>query len=108
MRQQYGLRIQSEEFASMGWDEFADLLAGLGADTPLASVVQTRLETDRDRIRAMTPGQRRMRSDWQRKRASKMPKKETEAFMRQMQDGLARMFGGQDAGDQRGSGCSRP
>ena len=55
MRQQYGLRIQSDEFASMGWDEFADLLSGLNDETPLVKVAMIRTETDRERIRAMTP-----------------------------------------------------
>ena len=35
MRQQYGLRIKSEEFDGMAWDEFADLLLGLNESTPL-------------------------------------------------------------------------
>ena len=78
----------------MGWDEFADLLAGLGPETPLASVVRTRLEVDPDRIRVMTPGQRRTRAEWQRKRARNRPQEETEAFLRKIQEGFSRMFGG--------------
>lgn len=78
----------------MSWDEFADLLAGLNNETPLAAVIRIRLENDPERLKAMTPAQRRMRSEWQRVRAGKRPQSETDAFLRQMQEGLARMFGG--------------
>ena len=78
----------------MGWDEFCDLLSGLNDETPLVKVALIRTETDPERIRAMTPEQRRMRAEWQRRRAGGRTEKETQAFLRQMQDGLARMFGG--------------
>lgn len=95
MRQQYGLRIQSDEFASMGWDEFADLLSGLNDETPLVKVAMIRTEMDRERIRAMTPEQRRMRADWQRARAKKRPKAEVDAFLRMMQEAFKSAYGQQ-------------
>lgn len=93
MRQQYGLRIQSEEFRGMSWDEFSDLLSGLNEQTPLVRVAQIRLETDPEKVRGMTPEQRAMRSDWQRKRALKRPRREVEAFLSSMQKALEKSFG---------------
>ena len=93
MRQQYGLRIRSTEFASMPWDEFADLLAGLNEDTPLVKVARIRTESDPERIRAMTPEQRRMRSEWQRGRAKRRSRQETLAFVAMMQAAFAGSYG---------------
>lgn len=93
MRQQYGLRIQSDEFRGMSWDEFADLLSGLNEQTPLVRVAQIRTETDPERIRAMTPEQRAMRSEWQRRRALRRPKAEVEEFLTSMEEALSRSFG---------------
>lgn len=92
MRMQYGLRIRSDEFAAMPWDEFADLLSGLGEQTPLVRVAQIRTETDSERIRAMTPEQRRMRADWQRRRAARRTPAETEAFVSMLQAAVAEAF----------------
>ena len=78
----------------MAWDEFSDLLAGLNEGTPLVRVAQIRTETDRDAIAQMTPAQRRMRMEWQRRNAMKRPQSETEAFIADMQKALAGMFGG--------------
>lgn len=93
MRQQYGLRIQSDEFASMGWDEFCDLLSGLNDDTPLVKVARIRTESDPERIRAMTPEQRRMRAEWQRGRAKRRTEQETLAFVAMMQAAFASAYG---------------
>lgn len=97
MRQQYGLRIQSAEFAEMGWDEFADLLSGLNEQTPLVRVAMMRTEGDPERIRAMTPEQRRMRSEWQRRRAAMRTEEETDAFLAMMQGAFASMYGSKEA-----------
>lgn len=93
VRQQYGLRVQSEEFASMSWDEFADLLSGLSEDTPLAKVATVRTETDRERVRRMTPAQRRMRAEWRRRRAEQADARDRDAFVSMMQAAFARAFG---------------
>lgn len=93
MRQQYGLRIRGEEFASMSWDEFADLLSGLGEDTPLVRVAQIRTESDPERIRAMSPAQRAMRSAWQRRSAMRKSSEDVEAFLGTVQTALSGLFG---------------
>ena len=93
MRQQYGLRIRSDEFAEMGWDEFRDLLCGLNEETPLARVAMIRTEGDPERIRALTPDQRRMRAEWQARRAHRRTQEETEAFLAMIQGAFAGAFG---------------
>ena len=93
MRQQYGLRVRSDEFARMSWDEFADLLAGLNEDTPLVRVAMIRTERDPERVRAMTPDQRAMRAEWQRGRAARRPRADTDAFVAQIQAAFAAAFG---------------
>ena len=92
MRQQYGLRIQGEEFATMGWDEFHDLVAGLNEQTPLVRVAQIRTESDPERIKQLTPEQRAMRTEWQRRRALGKSDEETKAFLDQMADTFSRLF----------------
>ena len=86
--------MNSDEFRAMPWGEFCDLMTGIGDDTPLGRVVRIRTETDREAIRNMTPGQRRMRADWQRQRAEARTKDERATFLRQMQEAFARAFGG--------------
>ena len=93
VRQQYGLRVRSEEFAEMPWDEFCDLVSGLNESTPLVRVAQIRTENDREALKSFTPEQRRMRAEWQRKRAMERPKSDVEAFLASMQGAFAQMFG---------------
>lgn len=93
MRQQYGLRVQSDEFATMSWDEFRDLVGGLNESTPLVRVVQVRTEDDPRRLKEFTPEQRRMRSEWQRRRALQRPRADVEQFNAGIQEAFARMFG---------------
>lgn len=95
LRQQYGLRVQSDEFAGMGWDEFGDLVAGLNEQTPLVRVAMIRTETDPEAIRQLTPEQRRMRMEWQRRRAARRPQEEVDGFMASFQEAMAGMFGGE-------------
>ncbi len=95
MRQQYGLRIKSDEFEDMDWQEFTDLLAGLNDQTPLVKVARIRTETDPEALKDFTPEQRRMRSEWQRRRALARPKHETESFIATMQRTMSALFGGE-------------
>ena len=98
LRQQYGLRVQSEEFAAMSWDEFSDLVGGLNEQTPLVRVAQIRTESDRDVLKGFTPEQRRMRAEWQRRRALAMPQAEVDAALDAMSKAFAKMFGNDGEG----------
>lgn len=76
----------------MGWEEFSDLLSGLTDQTPLVRVAMIRTEGDPERIRAMTPEQRRMRSEWQRRRALRRGEADTRAFVSMMQAAFASLY----------------
>lgn len=94
VRQQYGLRIQSDEFADMSWDEFRDLVSGLNDETPLVKVAMIRTESDPERLKQYSPSQRAMHSEWQRRRALKRPEGDTQRFLADMEKSLSSMFGG--------------
>ena len=85
MRQQYGLRVQSEEFRQMSWDEFADLITGLNEQTPLVRVAMIRTETNPERLKDLTPEQRAMRSEWMRRRAKQRSQQEVDSFLSTIQ-----------------------
>ena len=53
----------------MKWDEFRDLLIGLGPDTALGRVVAIRAEDRKEYIENFTPEQHRIRNEWKRKQA---------------------------------------
>lgn len=93
MRQQYGLRIQGDEFREMDWDEFSDLVSGLNEQTPLVRIAQIRTESDPEALKNYTPDQRAMRYEWQRKKALNKPKEETDKFLEGLQKQFEKMFG---------------
>lgn len=78
----------------MPWDEFCDLLSGLGPDTPLGRIVSIRLEEDRDTLAAFTPEQRNIRSQWRNKVAHQRPQQDVEAFYASMKEIFRSMAGG--------------
>lgn len=93
LRQQYGLRANSQEFAEMPWEEFADLMRGLSGDTALARVARIRTETDPEQVRRMTASERRMRTEWQRRRAMERSDDERARFLALIQAAFANAFG---------------
>lgn len=56
----------------MSWDEFCTLLSGIKPDTPLGNIVSIRSETDKNVLKHFTPQQKKIRSDWQRRKAKKV------------------------------------
>ena len=67
--QQYGIRLRRE--IDMSWDEFCTLLSGLKPDTPLGNIVSIRSENDKNILKHFTPQQKKIRADWQRRKAKK-------------------------------------
>ena len=84
MRAQYGVKINSQEFKEMSWDEFSDLLCGLSPETPLGRMVQIRLETDEKIIENFTPHQKKIRSEWLSRRAKTITEEENNKFLDEM------------------------
>lgn len=56
----------------MSWDEFCSLLSGLNSDTPLGNIVSIRSEKNKDILKHFTPEQKKIRSDWQKRKANKI------------------------------------
>lgn len=71
---QYGIRLSRELPAGMKWDEFRDLLIGIGPDTALGRIVSVRAEEDEDILKNFTKEQHRIRNEWRRKRAKVLEK----------------------------------
>lgn len=68
----------------MPWDEFRDLLSGLGPDTPLGRVAQVRTEKDKKIIKNFTPEMKKIHSDWQRKIAGEKSQADVDKFLADM------------------------
>lgn len=66
---QYGIRIRQQ--ADMPWAEFCSLVGGLMPDTPLGQVVEIRAEKDAERLKAFSPSQSKIHSDWEKKQLNK-------------------------------------
>jgi len=67
---QYGIRIRNHK--DMPWDEFCTLVSGLMPDTPLGQIVSIRMEDDPKIIKSFNASQRKIHSDWKKRRAEKM------------------------------------
>ena len=79
----YGIRLP-RQLRDMKWREFAALLAGLDAETPLGRIVSIRAEDDPRRLERFTPEMRRIRSRWRTRRARQMPQRDVDAFLADM------------------------
>ena len=75
----------------MPWDEFRDLLAGLGPDTPLGRIVQIRTETDEKVLKTYSPEMRKINMEWQKKRAKARAGAELSSFLADMQTAFRAM-----------------
>lgn len=52
------------------------MLEGLSGDTPLGRIIAIRAEDRPDNLKAFTPDQRRIRSEYRKKMAGRKPKEE--------------------------------
>ena len=68
----------------MSWREFSYLINGLSGDTPLGSIVNIRAEKDPDRLKEFTAEEKRIRSEYLRKKAKKMSKEKADEAIEQM------------------------
>ena len=87
----YGVKINSQEFQEMSWDEFTDLLSGLPAESPLGRMVQIRLEDDKNVLKNFTSAQRRARSEWRSRQAKAVSEEDTAAFLEKMKQAFIAM-----------------
>lgn len=78
----------------MKWDEFADLLSGLGPDTALGRIVSIRAEDNDEILKHFTPEQRRIRREWINKQAMKVSEEDRDKFLEAMKQAFIDMAGG--------------
>jgi hypothetical protein len=94
MRAQYNLNMYGDEFRQMKWVEFAALLSGISAESPLGRLVQIRTETDPDIIKHFTTGQKRIHADWQRKKANEVSEEEMADVLASFKQAFLSISGG--------------
>ena len=72
----------------MKWDEFRDLLSGMGPDTPLGRIVAIRSEDDPDILKRFSPEQKRIRKEWRTRTAKAMSQEDMDSFLESMKKAL--------------------
>lgn len=80
----------------MKWDEFRDLLVGLGPDTALGRIVSIRAEDRKEMLEQFTPEQMQIRSEWRSKWAKQMAKtnsQQMDAALDAIKQGFLQMAG---------------
>ena len=70
----------------MKWDEFKDLLIGIGPETPLGE--------DKDILDHFTPEQHRIRNEWRANRAKKVAPDNMAAVLDQLKNAFISLAGG--------------
>lgn len=78
----------------MSWNEFSDLLSGIGPDTALGRIVAIRAEEDEEILKHFTPEQRRIRREWRNKQAMKVSEEDRDKFLEAMKQAFIDMAGG--------------
>lgn len=79
----------------MKWDEFRDLLSGLGPDTPLGRMVSIRSEDDPDILKRFSPEQKRIRKEWRTRTAKAMSQEDMDSFLESLKAALIYAAGGE-------------
>lgn len=77
----------------MKWDEFRDLLVGIGPDTPLGRIVAIRAEDDKDVLKNYNPAQMRIRNEWRKRSAKAMPQEQVDNYLEAMKQAFIKMAG---------------
>lgn len=90
---QYGIRL-SREFSTMKWDEFRDLLVGISPDTALGRIVAIRAENDKEVLKHFTKEQKRIRSEWQTRKAKTVKPEEMNQILEGFKQAFIQMAGG--------------
>ena len=81
---QYGIRLRHED--DMPWGEFTTLLSGLNGDTPLGAIASIRSENSSEKLKNFSPEQRRIRSEYRKKRAREKIETDPESAKQQIRD----------------------
>lgn len=91
-QQQYGIRL-SKDLREMKGPEFVALLKGLDSKTPLGRVVSVRAEEDREIIKNFSSYEKKIHTEWKRKRAKKVGQDEINAVLEGLKNAFVSMAG---------------
>lgn len=83
----------------MKWDEFQALLVGISPDTPLGRIVAIRSEEDKNVLKRFTASQRRIRSEWRRRKAQSVSKEQMEQVLNDIKQAFFHLAGQGTGGD---------
>jgi len=75
----------------MSWREFSYLINGLSGETPLGRIVSIRAEKDPDKLKEFTAEEKKIRSDYLRKKAKQIPAKKAEEAYEQIRQAFIAM-----------------
>ena len=78
----------------MKWDEFRTLLVGIAPETPLGRIVAIRAEENKEVLKHFTRDQRRIRSEWRRRRAQQVSVDERDKILEALKQAFTAMTGG--------------
>ena len=78
----------------MKWDEFKELLIGLGPETPLGRIVSIRAEEDEDILKYFSKEQHRIRNEWRTRKAKEMSQEDVDQVLEQLKNAFISMAGG--------------
>ena len=78
----------------MTWDEFKDLLSGIGPDTPLGRIVTIRAEEDKEMLKHFTKEQHRIRNEWRSRGAQNVSKENMEDILNSLKNAFISMSRG--------------
>ena len=75
----------------MSWREFSYLINGLSGETPLGRIVSIRAEKDPDKLKEFTAEEKKIRSDYLRKKAKQISAKKAEEAYEQIRQAFVAM-----------------
>lgn len=78
----------------MKWDEFKDLMVGIGPDTALGRIVQIRSEDDPEVLKHFTKEQHKIRNEWLARKAKNLSKEQMDDMLEQLKKAFISMAGG--------------
>lgn len=78
----------------MKWDEFRDLLVGIGPDTALGRIVAIRAEENKEILKNFTPEQKRVRNEWKRKKAKNVNPEDMQKILEGFKQAFINLAGG--------------
>ena len=82
-----------QEYETISYTEYRQLLIGIGGDTPLGNIVQIRAETDRKKINEFNTYEKRIHREWQEFRNKNKPKVDNSGKGVEIQQWLKSLFG---------------